>query len=370
MEEEPIKQEEPTTAPEPLATPPKAEEPTVVSPILPAAASPIRTASPFALPRIDKKIIIAVASLVFAFCLVAALAFLNPVGRAQASAVFPMATPVVAALAIPPTAIVQTANAEDPVLKSIAASEAKANQTRLNYGKYVPTIVFDKLPPFPKDFYTFKNLVWTGKIDVSQVGEQYWKQPEFYPNWDIGLQNREQRYTDPLFWDFAKGESKRFGAWGYGAYPASRGIRLSKGQSRTVTVLWYSGWTVETVQGMSMAASLPNQTEAVLPTGKEFLEQNPEDAAKSVAVEFSPKNVAIYPAFPQFSKEWVVSVSVTVTALPDAVVGKYFAVIHPDSPEKEFSDELFAKWTNNYVPVSGSVGVSPAMQVIVVEVVE
>jgi len=256
------------------------------------------------------------------------------------------------------------------VKKSIVESEVAKLQTRPEYDAYTPALIFGELPAFPTDFYTKQNLLLTGKIDFNELGEEYWKQPEFYPNWGTGLQNRKQRYTDPMFYDVEKGVFKRFGAWGYGAYPASRGMQLSAGSEKEFQVIWYTGWTVETVQGFSLVAEFTGQTNASLPGGVQTIVQDSELAKNALTIEITPKNFEIGRAFPLFSNNWAVKANVRVTVAEDAEQGTYFAVIHPVAPSPEFSKMLFDKYLTNYVPVAeGGVNVDPAMQVLVVEVV-
>ncbi len=69
--------------------------------------------------------------------------------------------------------------------------------------------VFTDLPNYPDNFAVIKRDFYTSQIsDYQRIGEQYWKQPEWYPTWE----------RNGLGW-FNDHDYSRWGGHGYGFMP-------------------------------------------------------------------------------------------------------------------------------------------------------
>ena len=64
--------------------------------------------------------------------------------------------------------------------------------------------MYKELPQFTKDFYKIRTLVWAGMIqDLSTIGEEYWKQPEWFPKFEkIGVPSKIKTLDDLFFYRY------------------------------------------------------------------------------------------------------------------------------------------------------------------------
>lgn len=201
---------------------------------------------------------------------------------------------------------------------------------------YLPKELFANLPPFPEDFYAMKVLVEFGKIpDLGRVGEEYYKQPEFYPQFET---NGVQMMQNPPV--------GRWAPYGYGSYPSETLVATTNDTEFTVYTYFHSSWLVESYQGLGLVPVFPavaNMLQNEFPDGARYVAQNPNEAQKYFDVSITPGAILLEPAFPVFGKNWAQRVAMKIK-VKGAPKGRYVIGIGIGSVPKE----LDAQWVWKY----------------------
>ncbi|MCX6777807.1 MAG: hypothetical protein NT157_02885 [Candidatus Micrarchaeota archaeon] len=237
----------------------------------------------------------------------------------------------------------------EPLLQYIeeqmrAREEMKVRKTDL------PAIFFQNLPPWPEDLYKIRSLVYYGKImNLVDLEEKYYKQPEFIPTFDSVV---------PLIKDPPRG---RQGVVGYGAYPADTRVTTSAGSEFTVATFFYTGWLVQTYQGIKVVTTY--QATAEMPysdlNGTYAVTQDPNKTAEYFEVSFDPGQFLIEPTFPIMDSNWIQKVKVSVKVKENTPQGRYVIGVVPVSPDEDKSLEwMLSVKHNGYVPAGGMSKVS------------
>jgi len=232
--------------------------------------------------------------------------------------------------------------------------EAKLKTTRPDY---LPSVVYQNLPLFPKDFYEIDALVELGRLtDLVSLEDKYWKQPEFYPTFESNIADIQNPNINRLY------------AFGYGAYPGDIGVDVKPGSDFTVATFFYSSWLVETWQGMRMQEFYPVQTG--VPTqdlnGTKFsVIQDPDVVKTYFNVSFEPSVFLLGPSSPIFDYNWTQKVLVHIKVSPDTPKGRYVIGVNPVAPPKEYSDRWLMKYRLKYTDASAGVVGRPFFQLVV-----
>lgn len=234
---------------------------------------------------------------------------------------------------------------------------AMANRTQTR-PDYLPAIAYSNLPPFPKDFYPIRVLTQYGVLDdLDSLGEEYWKQPEFYPGFEG--QGVQMMANPPI---------DRWSASGFRSYPADIQAEVSPGSSFTRVIFLSTSWLVETYQGMELYAYYPSETSSPYPdlNGSYSIAQDPEAAARYFRTEVDPSLVLLEPAFPIFSSEWVKKIRVKVSVSPDTPSGTYAIGINARPPPGDIARQWVRKYLTYYTSGGTATGVGrPYYQIIV-----
>ncbi|MFH1258181.1 MAG: hypothetical protein ABIG96_00685 [Candidatus Micrarchaeota archaeon] len=210
--------------------------------------------------------------------------------------------------------------------------------------------VFKELPSFPKDFYVIKLLYELGKVtDGSKITEEYYKQPEFYPQFE------EQGV--PLM---LNPPQNRWGAFGYGTYPSEMVVLSPRTNKLKVRFFIHTSWLVQTYQGMSFGYEFPAKAQlqktAFADNSKDVI-QDPAETRKYFDVSISPDVTLLEPAFPVFKPGWAQAVTMDIT-VKNPPTGKYAIGVIIANPPSEKANEWLWKYKTNYVGGSAhSIGV-------------
>ncbi len=235
-----------------------------------------------------------------------------------------------------------------------AAEDLKQRKTDL------PEIFFRNLPPFPEDFYRLRILVIYGKIyDLDTVDETYWKQPEFIPGFEehaVRLINQPQ--------------AGRWGAFGYGAYPADTSVSTSPGEEFEVVTFFHTSWLVETYQGIKPVVVY--NAESQMPSqdlqGSSTVSQDPEKVKTYFEVKVDPEMTVLGPTYPVLDYEWTKKIKVDVKVKEGTPPGKYVIGVNIGAPSADFNDQMYKKYLNLYTTSGNTVGVGRPFYQIAVEV--
>lgn len=229
-------------------------------------------------------------------------------------------------------------------LEARIQTELEVAKLKQNRPDYLPSIVYQNLPPFPKDFYEIDTLVGAGlKTDLLALGEEYYRQPEFYPAWErtVGF------YQNP--------EQNRRGIFGYGAYPGDIGVETAPGSNFSVVTFFHAGYQTETYQGMALAVTYPDiasiptkDLESSLP-----VYQNTSKIADYFTVTFEPSAFALEPAFPIFQKGWTQRVMVNVKVAENTPNARYVIGVNPTAPPNNLRGQWIDKYRLKYVDAGG-----------------
>lgn len=233
---------------------------------------------------------------------------------------------------------------------------------------------FGQLPPFPKDFFTISKLIYEGKIiDYERISNEYWLQPEFYPNWFIYLP--DSRYCDYEKWN---------GTWtpeGYGCYPGIKEVSTTaRGEKILITTYIRTGFGVGSYQGLVVRPYLPPS--AVNIRGNIIFEQpdgadkylkckvlNPDDDLylsfvddlHYTNVEERDWMLLLKPTFLElidkygnkvgeqgFTDSWVQIIELEIDIAKDTPIGDYVVAIKFVTPSFEINQEYYYSTDHDY----------------------
>ncbi len=183
---------------------------------------------------------------------------------------------------------------------------AAISEARPDYGLSQGT--FAALPAMPSNFQQVEKEI--NKSMLFDVGEEYWKQPEFYPTFEKFI---------PLM---KKPPAERIAIWGVGIYPARHEYRAQKGSEFTATVYLHASWLVQTYQGAKLVAEYD----------KRYFD-----------VSVSPDIVLLGPAYPKFDKNWAQKITVKVR-VKEVPKGVHYIIVNPKAPP----DEKILEWRSKY----------------------
>lgn len=199
---------------------------------------------------------------------------------------------------------------------------------------YLPAEVYENLPPFPEDFYYIDEIVTfqEGILDLENLEDKYYKQPEFYPTWEsmgVDLTRNPERGRATL--------------WGWGAYPADEGFSTYPGQEFTAATFFHSSWQVQSWQGMKLETVFPSTS---MVRGSQI---HSADAEKYFTAVISPDLILLGPTFPRFDQNWTYKVSVKIKVSPEAPPGEYLIGVNPTFPPTEVKREWTLQHKLRYV---------------------
>ena len=211
---------------------------------------------------------------------------------------------------------------------------------------YLPSIVFSKLPPFPRDFYSVRLLLRYGKFtDFNKFGPEYWKQPEFYPNWEA---QGVPLYQHP--------ETGRWGAFGVGSYPSEIVVETPKTGTFEVPFYMFTSWSIQTYQGMSFTYGFPKSSFAEFAQyadNSKNVTQDPDVVKNYFDVEITPKEMLLPPNFPIFEQDWSQRVAVKVR-VKNPPSGHYVIGIGTAPPSRASADKWLWQYRERYTDATST----------------
>ncbi|VVB65471.1 Uncharacterised protein [Candidatus Gugararchaeum adminiculabundum] len=255
---------------------------------------------------------------------------------------------------------------EKRIAEDLAVAEKLKTRPDYGFGITGASVLFQKLPAFPTDFYKMRVQVRYNRItDLTNLDAKYYKQPEFYPGFDDGFQAAGQGAKL-----YAAPPEGRWGAFGYGTYPADAQVTTAAGQEFKLTTFFHTGWLVESYQGTRLTASYPET--ASLPnqemTGANSMVQDPVKTAGYFDVTVTPNVFLLDPAFPQFGENWAQKVIVDVKVKEGTPKGVYVIGINPSAPPAEQNDAWATQYTTAYTTAGAATSLDRPFYQIAVDV--
>jgi len=193
---------------------------------------------------------------------------------------------------------------------------AGVNEARQDYGLGGET--FASLPQMPDNF---KEAV--AKINATidfNLGEEYYKQPEFYPTFEQFIPEMKNPPQD------------RIAIWGVGIYPARHEYVAPRNSQINIVAYLHTSWMVQTYQGAKLEVDYD----------KQYFD-----------VSVSPDVVLLGPAYPKFDKNWTQKITVKIE-VKNAPKGVHEIALNPMAPPIEKIEEWRGRYKGLYVsmPVS------------------
>jgi len=164
-----------------------------------------------------------------------------------------------------------------------------------------------ELPEKPANYDLVLREIERNYVDLSDLGPEYYLQPDFYPGWRVG----REFYT--------KHDYSRWGVYGHGAYPANPTITFTSrdvGGWISFSTLYKTGYGIETYQGIRL-----------VPQSSEYFD-----------ISVSPNQFLLEPTFPYFYKGWVQPITIKVTIKAPVEPGTYkvaFEVLPPNNEQRK-----------------------------------
>ncbi|MCX8190512.1 MAG: hypothetical protein N3F05_04800 [Candidatus Diapherotrites archaeon] len=231
----------------------------------------------------------------------------------------------------------------EKLMQEVSRERAFEEMRRPHREKYgIPMEVFAELPPIPDDFGTMTYMFEVGRWkDLTYFTEEYYKQPEFYPNFEAaGL--RWWKEPNPSSW----------GVIGWGAYPADIWVNTYPGAEFEAKTFWHTGWGIQTYQGVKLAPTYPATSADA--NGRIFNVQNPEEVSKYFDVTFDEPVFLLSPTYPKFGKDWARAIKVRVKVKENTPKGEYVLGVDPVMPPEEVRTEWLLKYKMLYFDAASS----------------
>jgi len=213
----------------------------------------------------------------------------------------------------------------------------------------VPACVFGFLPEVPYNLRTISSSLedsWDVQISCNLLGEEYWKQPEFYKNQDSLL----NYYLDKPF---------GFTAPNIAGYSDELVASIPAGGAFSACVF------VSSQAGMSSFAAVPLDTIVYGGEGTSpKLENNffsdgnrttgSEDMSRYFEIEISPDLFVFEPSYPMFHQNWTQKVKLNVKSLKNTPKGRYMIILGPfGTLDKELDEYLSIEYGVRYQNMGG-----------------
>ncbi len=223
----------------------------------------------------------------------------------------------------------------------------KLNESELQEpGRYeLPKSVYASLPDFPADFDEVTNRFQAGKVPLNNLAPEYWKQPDFYPNF--------QEAGVPLIKYYP---SDSHAAFGFGTYPSEYIVTTGSDAAFEVYFIIRADWGVLNYQGLKLVPSYPSKIKTLrnaFSDGSTLVEQDPNYARCNIQItEINPGQLTLEPAYPGFSPGWAKRVELKLRT-GELKPGKYAVGLDVVEPDEAYNSAMSEKLSTSYVTGGG-----------------
>lgn len=219
---------------------------------------------------------------------------------------------------------------------SLNDKENKTTSFRPEYclqGECVGYSVFSNLPEYPKNMNEVRDAAYVNvygvmeNFSVKYPDENYYKQPEFYP---------DNQFTDQWLQYYTYNKLRFSG--GFAPYPGDIVISNKENSdliklNDTIPVVsyWHTGAAISKYQPFKLVATFPENMKISM--GDYYVEQNSEKARECLDIQITPENVFLGRTYQTLDNNWVVKVKAFITI---KCVGEWVIEIIPEKPDNDF----------------------------------
>jgi hypothetical protein len=200
--------------------------------------------------------------------------------------------------------------------------------------------MFSELPKIPDNFLAKRAVFENGMIELKDVSEEYYLQPEFYPTWEsMGIKLMEE------------GKVNFYRKISATIYPSEYMLETETGSGvYEGNFIARSEFSSEAYFGLSFIQTIPeicDLRENNFGDNEMQISQNSTYVSDRVKLTFEPKSVLLEPSYNlegKFSKGWAKKVKFTLET-KNLSPGKYCIGVRFGKPDKTLSSQ----WANEYL---------------------
>ena len=184
----------------------------------------------------------------------------------------------------------------------------------------VDSRVFQFLPNMPQDFskvVNSLNLNLPENFSKTFVDESYYKQPEFYSDFNSGCLSLYLALKPGAKFDY-------LGVSGFGIFPSSTNLKIERGTTGRAISFWHASCGVLNYQGIDFQIS----------------------SDEKIQVKINPDYLLLGPTFPSYSNNWTNKVEAEISVPSDISPGNYKIEISPTQLPPEIDNNLRSTFIN------------------------
>lgn len=201
--------------------------------------------------------------------------------------------------------------------------------------------VFAELPKYPENLQEVSLAVESNAYDLPEnfsikyPDENYYKQPEFYP--DDSFQNQGLKYytITPIKW--SAGSASYSGDYVISNMGNKDLIHI--GDTVRVITYWHAGYGIYKYQLFKLTPNYPDSMSIRM--GSYSVVQDPSEAEKCFDVRIEPSNIMLEPSAPVFGYNWTQKITAYITV---KCTGKFGIEIMPTDADPQFIQSAIRKY--------------------------
>jgi hypothetical protein len=201
--------------------------------------------------------------------------------------------------------------------------------------------VFSNLPKYPENLNEVALGVELNAYDLpenlskSYPDENYYKQPEFYPDESFDNQGLKYYTVSSVKWSI-----------GSGSFPGDYVISnmenkdlIKMGDTIRVITYWHAGYGIYKYQMFKLVPTFPEYMKIRMGTYE--VTQDTNEAQRCLEVKVSPDNILLGKTSPSFDYEWSQKITAYITV---KCPGKFAISIMPDKADDQFLQNMIREY--------------------------
>jgi hypothetical protein len=201
--------------------------------------------------------------------------------------------------------------------------------------------VFINLPKYPENLEEVALGVELNAYDLPEnfskayPDENYYKQPEFYPDESFASQGLKYYTVSNVKWSI-----------GSGSFPGDYVISnmenkdlISMGDTIKVVTYWHAGYGIYKYQMFKLVPTFPEYMKIRMGTYE--VTQDTSEAQRCLEVKVSPENILLGKTSPSFDYDWTQKITAYITV---KCPGKFAVSIMPDNVDEQFQQKMIREY--------------------------